>query len=42
MSLTMDSMKEMHKRLSESKDETGVIKGVDMMRSGSPTRNKGR
>ena len=36
MSLMMESMKEMHKRLSEPKEETRVIKGVEIVRSGSP------
>ena len=36
MSLMMEFMKEMHKRLSETKEETGVIKGVEIVRSGSP------
>ncbi|CAL1147447.1 unnamed protein product [Cladocopium goreaui] len=35
MALMMDSMKEMHKRLNEPKDE-GVIKGVETVRSGAP------
>ena len=35
MVLMMDSMKEMHKRLNEPKDE-GVIKGVETVRSGAP------
>ena len=36
MALMMDSMKEMQKRMNESKDEAGLVKGVETIHSGSP------
>ena len=36
MKLMMDSMREMQKRMTESKEESGMIRGVEVIRSGSP------
>ena len=36
MALMMESMKEMQKRMNEGKEETGVVRGVETIRSGSP------
>ena len=32
----MESMKEMQKRMNDSKDEAGLVKGVETIRTGSP------
>ena len=32
----MESMKEMQKRMNDSKDEAGLVKGVETIRIGSP------
>ena len=36
MALMMEFMKEMQKRMNEGKEETGVVRGVETIRSGSP------
>jgi hypothetical protein len=36
MALFVESMKEMQKRMNDSKDEAGLVKGVETIRTGSP------
>ena len=36
MALMMESMKEMQKRMNDSKDDAGLVKGVETIRTGSP------
>ncbi|CAL1145208.1 unnamed protein product [Cladocopium goreaui] len=36
LALMMESMKEMQKRMNDSKDEAGLVKGVETIRTGSP------